>query len=118
MLVEQSLQTDTGISKWRNFVTRSGRNYKEEHAFLQSSATSNYYKMGQELLATGNLLLSGAAATAKWGRYYKVGQLYYKVGQVLHSEAVIQSMGVHKPKVNQRFGQKNVLQKRETFTGR
>ena len=42
-----------------------------------------YCKVGQSLIQ------SGAAATAKLGRYCKLGSLYYKMGQILESGADI-----------------------------
>ena len=51
--------------------------------------------MGQSLLHKGvcitkklTLLQRGSIFIAKWGRYYRVGQLYCKVGQILQKRPV------------------------------
>ena len=77
--------------------------YKVWQALSQSWAASHYYK------GTQKLLQSGASNYKADSRFFKVGRFiikwdrYYKVGQLLEGRTV------HKPKLNQRFGQKTQL---------
>ena len=62
---------------------------------LQSRVDLRYHKVGQELLQSGaGNLQSGTVTTAKWERYYKLGNFFttydnfYKIGQYMNQSYI------------------------------